>query len=520
MKKLKRNGRIQLHWKEEIVPDIKLTYEDLESKVEYQQQYIEQLQHMVAEFRRNRFGVKSEKFDNPLQKHLEFDDPDKPLENSLDVEEEITVPAHKRKKKSKSNKELPKRIVIIPVEECDKQCACGEKKTVIRYEISERLHYQPAAFEIIEEQREVVACQNDCEQSITTAAAPKRILPKVPVTNSLLAHIIVSKCDDRQPLYHLEKQFSSRYGINISRQNMSRWVVDSAKPLMPLLNGLKDSIIDYDVASMDATTLQVLNEPDRSPTTKSYAYCFRGGGVNHEAIVYEYNEKEHKQFVKNWFAGFAGAVHSDADSFFGDLYAQEEVSSLLCNAHARRKFEAITKTTKKKGLAHHAMSVYTKLYAIERKARAEKLSDQQYHELREKHALPLLDKFKEWLDRNSLLVPPQSPIAKAINYTLRHWEGLTRYLTDGRYLIDNNHTEREIKPFVIARKNFLFAGSQEGARALCLHFSLIRSAKLHKLDPFQYYVKVMEIIPYCQTADDYEALLPWNIDLEKVAAQD
>ena len=119
-----------------------------------------------------------------------------------------------------------------------------------------------------------------------------------------------------------------------------------------------------------------------------------------------------------------------------------------------------------------------------------------------------------------MLVPPQSPIAKAINYTLRHWEGLTRYLTDGRYLIDNNHTEREIKPFVIARKNFLFAGSQEGARALCLHFSLIRSAKLHKLDPFQYYVKVMEIIPYCQTADDYEALLPWNIDLEKVAAQD
>ena len=118
-------------------------------------------------------------------------------------------------------------------------------------------------------------------------------------TVSLLAHIIVSKFDDRQPLYHLEKQFASRYGINVSRKNMSRWVVDAAKPLMPLLNELKDSIIDHDIASMDATTLQVLNEPDRNPSTKSYAYCFRGAGDKKEAIAYEYNEKEHKQFVKN-----------------------------------------------------------------------------------------------------------------------------------------------------------------------------------------------------------------------------
>ena len=118
------------------------------------------------------------------------------------------------------------------------------------------------------------------------------------------------------------------------------------------------------------------------------------------------------------------------------------------------------------------------------------------------------------------LVPPKSPIAKAINYTLRHWDGLTRFCEDGRYLIDNNHTEREIKPFVIARKNFLFAGSQEGARALCLHFSLIRSAKPHKIDPYQYYVEIMKAVPHCETAEDYEALLPWNIDLVKVTTKD
>ena len=118
------------------------------------------------------------------------------------------------------------------------------------------------------------------------------------------------------------------------------------------------------------------------------------------------------------------------------------------------------------------------------------------------------------------MVLQKSPIAKTINYTLCHWDGLARFSEDGRYLIDNNHTERAIKPFVIARKNFLFAGSQQGARALCLHFSLIRSAKLHKLDPYQYYVEIMKAIPHCKTTDDCEKLFPWNIDLVKVTTKD
>ena len=127
--------------------------------------------------------------------------------------------------------------------------------------------------------------------------------------------------------------------------------------------------------------------------------------------------------------------------------------------------------------------------------------------------VPLLINFKQWLEQNQPLVPQKSPIAKAINYTLRHWDGLTRFCEDGRQLIDNNNTEKAIKPFVIVRKNFLFAGRQEGTRALCLHFSLIRSAKLHKLDPYQYYAEIMKAIPYCETAEDYEVLFSWNIDL-------
>ena len=146
-------------------------------------------------------------------------------------------------------------------------------------------------------------------------------------------------------------------------------------------------------------------------------------------------------------------------------------------------------------------------------------SPEQIKQTRQERSVPILVKFKAWLEQKNQLVPPKAPIAQAINYTQRQRDGLIRYCEDGRYSIDNNHTEREIKPFVIARKNFMFSASQEGARALCLHFSLIRSAKLHKLDPYQYYVEIMKKVPYCEKVEDYEALLPWNINLEKVISQ-
>ena len=134
----------------------------------------------------------------------------------------------------------------------------------------------PAVYEILEEKREVEASPHQCENAIQAAIAPKRLLPNTAVTEEFLAHLIIAKCDDRQPLYHLEKKFKSRFGLIISRQNMARWMIACANPLMPIFNLLKDHIIDHTIASMDTTTLQVLDEPNRNPCTKSYVYCFRG----------------------------------------------------------------------------------------------------------------------------------------------------------------------------------------------------------------------------------------------------
>ncbi len=480
---------------------------------QYRQTY-DILQHQVDELRRHRFGKKSERFIDPENRQLSLFDDNAAIFAEIEAKgeaivDEVKIAAHTRKKKKKTADNLPRRIEIIPVSEEKKICSCGLCKVVIGYEKKESMHYQPPVHEILVQQREVVACPKGCDGEVITAPAPLHILPKAKATEEFLAFLIVSKLADRQPLYHLEKQLESRHGINCSRQTMARWIIDLILPLTPIYNLLKDEVIDYDVASCDATTLQVLNEPGRPAETKSYVYCIRGGPPDKSVILYDYNEKLHKQFVKDWFEGFKGYLHVDGDNFF-ELVG--EVNNLVnCNSHARRKFEPIAQSAKGKGVAKEAMRFFKELYKIEREAKNNKLSPEARYELRQEKSKPLMDKFKLWLDQIYPTLLPKSPLGKAVNYCIKLWSGLTRFLDDGRLEIDNNLTEQEIKPFVIARKNFLFAASQDGAHALCLHMSLIRTAKAHGLDPYHYYVKLLKSIPHCKVIEDYEKLLPWNL---------
>src|SRR3990167_7945446 len=261
------------------------------------------------------------------------------------------------------------------------------------------LHHQAAVYEIIEQRREVVACQRGCEGEIITAAAPLHVLPKVKATEEFLSFLIVSKLDDRQPLYHLEKQLHERYGIDCSRQTMARWLMDLMVHLQPIYNLMKDEVIGYDVASCDATTLQVLNEPGRKAETKSYVYCIRGGPPERAIVLYDYNDREHKAFVKKWFEGFTGYLHVDGDNFFELVGATDNVQLIHCNAHARRKFEPVAQSTKGQGIAKDALRFFKALYKIERQAKNENLTPEQRYELRQRHSKPLLDEFKAWLDK-------------------------------------------------------------------------------------------------------------------------
>ena len=483
---------------------------------QYMQAY-DQLQHQLKELLRNRFGKKSERFIDPENPQTclfggnnRFSIEDMAGEKIL--ENEIQIPAHSRKKKNTIEKNFPCRIEIIPLGEQDRICSCGACKKVISYETKKSLHHHPAIFEILEQRREIAVCPNGCDGSMITAPAPLHILPKVKATEEFLSFLVVSKLDDRQPLYHLEKQLRERHGIDCARQNMARWVIDLMSPMQPLYNLYKDQVIEYDVSACDATTLQVLDEPGRKAETKSYMYCMRGGAPGKEVVLYEYNDREHKKFIADWFAGFAGYLHVDGDNFFEDMPELPGIILVNCNAHGRRKFEPIALGAKGKGLAKEAMRRYKELYKIERKAKDNNFSASERYELRQKESKPLMDSFKKWLDEILPTVLPQSPLGKAIKYGLNRWPGLMRFLEDGRLEIDNNLTEQKIKPVVIARKNFLFAASVAGAKALCMHFSFIQTAKLYGHDPYHYYVIALKRLPHCKTVEDYEKLLPWNMN--------
>ena len=495
------------------IRSLKSELESYKKRCEQYEQAYEQMQHQFKELMRNRFGKKSERYIDEDSGQLSLFDIPKPV--VVEDSEKIEVPAHSRKKKSKNNKDLPRQIEIIPVPETDKQCPCGCVKKVINYETKELLHYKPSECYIIEQRREIVACENGCEGQVITAPAPKQILPKTKVTEEFLAFLVVSKLEDRQPLYHLEKQLFERHNIDCSRQSMARWLIELVSRLQPLYNLMKDEVIGYDISSCDATTLQVLREPGRKPETKSYVYCIRGGPPDKQVILYDYNDKLHKQFICDWYEGFKGYLHVDGDNFFDLIGEMPGVYLVNCNAHSRRKFEPIAQSAKNKGLAKEAMVFYKQLYKVEREAQNAAMTSAERYALRNKEAKPILDKFKKWLDSGLPTVLPKSPLGGAFNYCLNRWSGLTRYLEDGRLEIDNNATEREIKPFVIARKNFLFSTSVEGAHALCMHFSIIRTAKLHGLEPYDYYVKLLKNIPHCQSIEDYEKLLPWNITPQK-----
>ncbi len=487
----------------------------------------ELLKNQLLDFQRHRFGQRSERFiDNEFQQYL-FSSEIAPLDEEIDPEDgeengDAIGDIKKAKRKKKANRKfadhLPRIEVIIPVEEHDKTCICGCQKKLINHARHERLHYIPPVFEVHVELREVLACPKGCSGAIVTADKPKQILPKSRFTESMLAYLIVSKFDDRMPFYHLEKQLASRSGVPFSRQTMARAIINVTDPLMPLFNLLKDQIIDYDIGALDATGLQVLKEPGRDASKKSYVYCFRGGEPGKEAILYEYNAEKHKPFIDNWFSGFKGTLHCDADPFFELMFSREDINGCGCNSHARRYFEKVATATKREGLAKQAMRFYKRLYKIEKKAKDQQMTPEQRYDFRLKHSKPIMEEFKQWLDEHNPTVAPKTTLGKAFNYALKYWDRLCMFLTDGRLEIDNNLTEQEIKPLVMARKNFLFSDSIDGAKALCLHFSLIRTAKKHGLDPYHYYVKILDEIPHCHTVEDFEALLPWNIDLQKVGS--
>jgi transposase len=485
----------------------------------------------ISLLRAQLYGRKSEKFkpgEGPQPLPLfDMPEPEDGLEETED--DEIDVPAHTRRKRGRQAlpDNLPRIERLHDIDDADKICSCGCELSRIGEEVSEQLDVIPAKMQVIRHIRPKYACKN-CEgveddgPSVKIAPVHPQIIPKSIVSPGLLAHILTGKFIDHTPFYRQEKQFI-RLGVQISRTSMCNWAMQAAFACQPLLNLLQEDLLAGSYINIDETTLQVLKEPGRDPTTKSYMWIFRRGDPEKPVLIYQYHPTRSGDVVREFLRDFQGYVQTDGYSGYDFLDHKKGVHHIGCLAHARRKFMDVIKAQgkdRKIGSADKAITYLKKLYKIEKDAREKDLSPEEILLIRQDQAKPILDDFKKWLSKRQLQTPPKGLLGKAIAYTLNQWHRLVGYIEDGRLAPDNNMAENSIRPFVIGRKNWLFSGTPEGARASALLYSLIETAKMNKHEPYAYLRYIFDKLPTAFSLEDYEALLPWNVSPRQTISHD
>jgi transposase len=457
-----------------------------------------------------RYAASSEKI-SPDQYHL-FDEAE--ADAGVESEDnEVIVPAHTRKKRGRKKlpDTLPRVDVIHELSAEERICPHdGALLNEIGEKTSEQLDIIPAKIQVIRHIRKQYACA--CGQCIKTAALPKQPIPKSMASPGLLAHITVSKYQDALPLYRQET-ILQRIGVDIPRATLANWMIKSGMLIQPLINLMRDQMLEYDIIQMDETPVQVLKEADKRAQSKSYIWLQRGGPPARPVVLYDYAPGRSAQVPKRLLEGFRGYLQTDGYDGYNAVVMANGLIHLGCMAHARRRFSDAVKAqgrNKKRGKAHRGLSLIRKLYRIERQAR--KLTAQERHARRQKHAKPILVEIRSWLDDALPQVAPSSAAGKALSYLHNEWDHLTRYLDDGRLEIDNNGAENAIRPFVLGRKNWLFSASVKGVKASANLYSLIETAKANGLEPYAYLRHVFTELPKAETVEAIEALLPSSME--------
>lgn len=483
------------------------------SKIEQHLKQICFLEETILAYRLRQFANKSEKL-NTQQVSL-FDEAQLPksIEKIQEAEEEISIASYTRKK-TPGRKPLPAELPRIPkiydLSDPEKVCSCGCMLTFIKDEKSEQLEIIPAKIYVIEHIRKKYACKK-CQETIKTATQPLQPIPRSIASSGLLSHVLVSKFVDHLPLFRQEI-ILRRIGIDIPRATMSLWVIKCAELFIPLIKLMHDRILTYDVAYADETTCQVLKEPNKGVQSKKYMWLFAGGPLEEFVYYYQYHPSRSHDVPANFFEDFAGFLHCDGFPAYDSLATKNKNITLVgCLYHARRKFVEVQKLApNKEGVAAHVVKLIAKLAKLEEEIKNLNLIDKQAQRLT--FAKPLLQELHDYLTINQPTIPPKSLLGQAVSYTLNQWPKILNYLNDPRLDISNNLSERAIKPFVIGRKGWMFANSVAGAHAAATIFSLVETCKYHKIEPYNYFRYILNILPQCQTIDDYEKLLPYKID--------
>lgn len=506
---------------EQMLADLQLKLVESENKIKSKDLIISTLHQQLFVLKNAKFGQKSEKLDEGKQLDLGFDEAELLSSEEIEPDEVIETKTVTIKKKKSGRKPLPTTMPYIEhihdLNDADKQCACGCALTHIGNESSEQLDVLPQVTYRVINIRKKYACKS-CEDTIITAKLPKQPFPKSMATAGLVAAVIDAKFNRHLPLYRQEDMFKSM-GAEISRTNLGNWVLKAAERLKPIVDQMVEQIKKYDVAYADETVLQVLNEQGKLSTSTSYMWLFGGGPPEKRCFVYQYHSSRQEAIASAFFDSFEGYLHADCYSAYVNL-DKSRIKHVACMAHARRYFIDIVKATKNKpGIAKSAVEWFAKLYAIEKKLKIDHASIEQIKQARMTEAKPILNEFKQWLLAQHKTALPKSPLGKALFYSIKHWDSLTQYINDGRLEIDNNRSERAIKPFVIGRKNWLFNTSTKGADASSILFSLVQTCKEHDVDVFAYFKYALDRVAKCNNQQDIQSLLPYNVNPELLKAQ-
>lgn len=475
---------------------------------------LDRAQHIIHQLQRAQFGRRSEKLDpDQLQLTLEEQEIAQACETAA-ADKQRKAPRPKEPGKRKSlPAHLPRIEVVIPPETTTCPC-CQGVMHVIGEEKSERLDVIPAQFRILVTRRPKYACRA-CADGIVQAPAPERLIRSGLPTEALVAHVLVSKYAWHLPLYR-QAQIMLAQGIEIERSVLAFWVGYAAVELMPLWRRMREILLGAARLFVDETRAPVL-DPGRGHTKTGYFWSIArddrawGSGADPPAVVYTYAPGRGGVHAATLLEGYCGIVQCDGYAVYQQLAdpARQGGAVILafCWAHWRRQFYEIAR----KGpapIAEEALRRIAALYAIEARIRGRGAEERRA--VRQAESKPLVEDLRTWLEAQLARASGKSAIATAIRYGLHRWEGLNRFLDDGRIEIDTNVVERSMRPIGLSRKNALFAGHDDGAANWACLASLIETCKLNGVDPQSYLSDVLTRLINLWPAARLDELLPWT----------
>ena len=488
----------------------------------------DRFRHLIRQLQRMQFGRKSEKLDED-QFNLALEDIEQAIAKN-EAQQDKTAPekAASRQKREGTRGSLPAHLPRIhqTITPDDTNCPCCRTPMhAIGEESSERLDAIPAQYRVIVTHRPKYACRA-CEGAVVQAPAPERLIKGGLPTEAMVAHVLSGKYAWHLPLYRQAQMLKSQ-GIEIDRSTLAFWVGYAAAELMPLHERLRAYLLGSAKLAVDETPVPVL-DPGRGKTKKGYFWAMARddrpfGGADPPAVAYTYAPGRGADHGINLLAGFRGIVQCDGYAAYKRMAREkpkgEEVTLAFCWTHWRRYFYDIAEGGDAP-IASEALIRIAELYEIE--AAISGQSAEQRRAVRQEKSKPLVHTFRVWLEIQLAKVSAKSDTAEAIRYGFNHWNGLVRFLDDGRIEMDTNIVERSMRPVALNRKNALFAGHDDGAENWACVASLIETCKLNSVDPESYLAEVLARLVNLWPNNRLDELLPWawaaNRQPEKRAA--